>query len=117
MLIFVHWRKGPKWWTKIAPILFYSLTWLLFVVLPLSNICVAIAYLVSESNKVKADDKKSADLKTLEHQILVLLTQYSLFYTLVALSRIIEFFVLIRPGMSNMVKTYFDNKHVLEGDD
>jgi hypothetical protein len=54
VLIFVHWRKGPKWWTKIAPILFYSLTWLLFVVLPLSNICVALAYLVRSSNEAKA---------------------------------------------------------------
>lgn len=55
VLIFVHWRKGPKWWTKIAPILFYSLSWLLFVVLPLSNICVAIAYLVVKSNEAKDD--------------------------------------------------------------
>jgi hypothetical protein len=54
VMIFVHWRKGPKWWTKIAPIFFYCLAWLLFVVLPLSNICVALAYLVRSSNEAKA---------------------------------------------------------------
>jgi hypothetical protein len=74
VLIFVHWRKGPKWWTKIAPILFYSLAWLLFIVLPLSNICVVISFLVSESNKIKADDQLPEDLKKLAKQLLVLLT-------------------------------------------
>ena len=44
VLIFVHWRKGPKWWTKIAPILFYSLTWILFIALPLINIGIVIFF-------------------------------------------------------------------------
>ena len=113
VLIFVHWRKGPKWWTKIAPILFYSLAWLLFIVLPLSNICVAISYLVRKSNQAKAIESYDKILK----EIILLLFQYCLFYSLVAVCRIIEFFVLIRPAMSNMMKTYYDNKHVLEGDD
>ena len=45
VLIFVHWRKGPKCWTKIAPILFFGLTWFLFIVLPLTNIGAVIWYL------------------------------------------------------------------------
>jgi hypothetical protein len=97
VLIFVHWRKGPKWWTKIAPILFYSLTWILFIALPLINIGIVIFFFTISSD--------------------VLTDQYCLYFGLVAASRIIEFFVLIRPAMNNMIKNYYDNRIVLESGD
>jgi len=43
--------------------------------------------------------------------------QYLLYFTLVYVIRIIEFFVLIRPAMSNMTKNYYENRLVLEGGD
>lgn len=34
-LVFVHWRKGPEWWTKVSPKIFIGLTISIFFVIPL----------------------------------------------------------------------------------
>ena len=91
MLIFVHWRKGLKCWTKIAPTLFFGLVWLVFIVLPLINIGLVIWIVTA-----------------LKHEGFWI-SQYCIFFGSVSLGRITEFFISVRPAMSKMMKTYYDN--------
>jgi hypothetical protein len=41
-LLFVHWKKGPALWTKISPFIFFAVAILNYLVIPLSNILIAI---------------------------------------------------------------------------
>lgn len=38
MFIFVPWKKGPEWWVRFSPYLYYSLVHLVYVVIPIGNI-------------------------------------------------------------------------------
>lgn len=40
--IFVSWRKGPAWWTRVAPYLYYGSTILIYQILPL----ITLAYVM-----------------------------------------------------------------------
>jgi hypothetical protein len=91
VLIFVDWRKGSKCWTKIAPILFFGLVWLIFIVLPLINIGLVIWIVTALKDEG------------------FWISQYCIFFGSVSLCRIIEFFITVRPAMSKMMKTYYDN--------
>ena len=44
LFIFVSWREGPAWWTKIAPYLYYAGLQLWGIVFPLANV---IAFIVT----------------------------------------------------------------------
>jgi hypothetical protein len=44
-------------------------------------------------------------------------SQYCIFFGSVSLCRITEFFIAVRPAMSKMMRTYYDNKLVLESGD
>lgn len=42
-LIFVSWKKGPKWYKKIAPYVFFGMLLIVYIFVPLLNIGYNIA--------------------------------------------------------------------------
>lgn len=47
MLIFVHWKKGPETWIKIAPFLYVALVIVLYITLPICNLVSMIIAIAS----------------------------------------------------------------------
>ena len=46
ILIFVSWKKGPAWWTKISPYLFFALLVFVYFVVPFLNVVLAMALIL-----------------------------------------------------------------------
>jgi len=41
-MIFVNWKKGPQWWTKYSPYLYFAMIIIVYLVLPVLNISAQI---------------------------------------------------------------------------
>lgn len=46
ILVFVSWKKGPTWWTKISPYLFFALLMFVYFVVPFLNVVLALALIL-----------------------------------------------------------------------
>lgn len=47
ILIFVSWKKGPRWWTDVSHFTFGSLIFIVFLVIPIANVgltCLILVY-------------------------------------------------------------------------
>ena len=42
ILIFVHWKKGSKWYVSISPYIFFTLLMIVYFVVPVTNIIFTI---------------------------------------------------------------------------
>ena len=81
-LIFVDWKKGPERWLKHSFKLFYVFVLLIYVILPLSNLLIFLGYICS-------------DIPLVDYPV----TSYIVFTAIVCLSRLFEFFTLIRRSI------------------
>ena len=90
ILIFRTWKTGPEWWVKIAPKLYYSLLIVVYLILPSLNILVELSAAISPKIKQKNSQYMA----------------WILFYMVVCISRLIEFFVIIRPKYITDAKTF-----------
>jgi len=52
-LIFCPWKKGPEWYLKFSPKLFYTMMYLNYVILPLINLCIFILNLLNPKFEVR----------------------------------------------------------------
>lgn len=75
-MIFVPWKKGPEWYLKISPKIFYCMMYLNYVWLPLGNIGLTTFY--SANPKYVLKD--------------VPLESWVIFFTIVCFSRVVEFY-------------------------
>lgn len=88
-LIFVPWKKGPEWYLKISPKIFFFMMYLNYVVLPVINIGLTVFFTVNPAY----------DLKALP------LESWIIFFTIVCFSRLVEFF-------SSLKKTVLDDARI-----
>lgn len=52
-LIFIDWKKGPDWWLKISPFVFYTMLFSNYILVPIVNIIPAIWVTVNPSVTLK----------------------------------------------------------------
>lgn len=79
-LIFVPWKKGPDWYLKFSPVVFYILMYLNYLILPVGNMVLSAYFTLNPNYDLKA--------KPLESWVI--------FFTVVCFSRITEFFSSIK---------------------
>ena len=82
-MIFVHWKKGSERWLKYSFKVFYILLLLNYVILPVLNLLIFIYYILDPRVNLKANPVES----------------YIIFTAIVCLSRLLEFFTLIRRSI------------------
>jgi hypothetical protein len=49
ILVFIHWKKGPEWWLKISPKIYFTFLILIFMILPLINEVIALILFIIPS--------------------------------------------------------------------
>lgn len=89
-LIFCPWKKGPEWYLKISPVLFYCMMYLNYVALPVLNILLTIFFTVNPKY----------DLKILP------LESWVIFFTVVCFSRLVEFFTSLKKVVLDDARIY-----------
>ena len=90
IMIFVPWKKGPKWYTKIAPYVFFGMLLTVYIFVPLLNIGYNIATWVIPGLDNRANFYES----------------WVLFYFIVNVARILSFFTSIRCTFLAEAKIY-----------
>lgn len=88
-LIFIHWKKGPEWYLRFSPKIFFTLMYLNYVVLPVINIGLTVFFTLNPAY----------DLKSLP------LESWIIFFTIVCFSRLVEFY-------SSLKKTVLDDARI-----
>lgn len=97
-MIFVPWKKGPEWYLKFSPILVYVLLITNYLVIPAINIGLAIFFIVDPAYTLVEQSIQS----------------YVVFFNVVCISRIFEYFTLIRRTVLDEARNYLAAKKALE---
>lgn len=90
ILIFASWKKGPKWYIKIAPYLFFGMLLTVYIFVPLMNIGYNIASWVIPGIDNRANFYES----------------WVLLYFVLNIARLLSFFTSIRRTFLAEAKTY-----------
>lgn len=95
VLIFVHWKKGPEWWLKISPTIFFILLFAAFLILPALNVIISIVFICDPKYDIRAQPIES----------------YVVFFMVLYMIRIIEFFTWIRKSIFDDAMIYLQNRN------
>ena len=90
IMIFVSWKKGPKWYRRIAPYLFFAMLLTVYIFVPLLN----IGYNVSTWVMPGVDNRSN------------FYESWVLLYFVFNIARILSFFTSIRRTFLSEAKTY-----------
>jgi len=95
-LIFIPWKKGPDFYTKISPGIFYILMYLNYVVLPIGNILMSTYFTVNPNYNLK----------------IVPLESWIIFFTIVCVSRVTEFFSSIKKIVMDDARIFLETRRM-----
>lgn len=93
-LIFVPWKKGPEWYLKISPKLFFFLIYMNYVILPLGNMGLSVYFTVNPKYNLKV----------------IPLESWVVFFTVVCFSRLTEFFSSIKKIVMDDARIYIETR-------
>ena len=80
-LIFVSWKTGPAWWVAISPKLDVLMTISCYIIMPTGVMILSLYYFIADYDQMHLSPNLS----------------WVVAYSVLSLSRIIEFFVTIKP--------------------
>lgn len=80
-LIFVSWKTGPAWWVAISPKLYVLMTISCYIIMPTGVMILSLYYFIADYDQMHLSPNLS----------------WVVAYSVLSLSRIIEFFVTIKP--------------------
>lgn len=87
VLIFVHWQKGPAWWTKISPYLYYCMTMFIYVIAPIyMSILLGVLLVALQAGKLYD-------------------SVYYVYFLCVNLFRLSEYFTKVKPVIAEILLT------------
>lgn len=90
-LFFVEWKKGPKNYLKYSPYIFYTLTYLNYLIIPIAN----IGYFFILAFAVKS-------FKIRE----IFIESWVVFYVMVSFNRILEYFIEVKKNIILDARNY-----------
>jgi hypothetical protein len=93
ILIFVHWKKGPKVWRQISPYVYFSLIVFAYVLMPLANLVLGAYLWIAPNIDLQAE----------------MLESYIVFCIVLYTIRLFEFFFIIRRTVLPDARTYLAN--------
>lgn len=89
-LIFCPWKKGPEWYLKFSPALFYIMMYANYVFLPGLNLGMSIYYTLNPKYELK----------------ILPLESWVVFFTVVCFSRLLEFYTTIKKVVLDDARIY-----------
>ena len=89
-LIFVPWKKGPEWYLRISPAIFYVLVLMNYLIIPLANLGLSAYYVIDPKYDLKSQ----------------VIQSWVVFYNVVNFSRVLEYFFVIRRTILLDAKNY-----------
>ena len=89
-LIFIPWKKGPAWYLKFSHIIVYILLITNYLIITIANLGLALFFILDPSYDLKNQSVQS----------------WVVFFNIVCISRILEFFTMIRKTVLIDAKNY-----------
>jgi hypothetical protein len=89
-LIFCPWKKGPAWYLKFSPALFYIMMYANYVILPGLNLALTIYNTIFSKVSLK----------------ILPLESWVVFFTVVCFSRLLEFYSTIKKVVLDDARIY-----------
>ena len=96
-LVFVSWKKGPAWWTKISHYVFFILLLLNYIIIPLANIVVFVWYVLDPTIDLKSEPIES----------------YIIFFSVICFARIMEYVTLVRRTVVLDARIFLQQKQAM----
>ena len=93
-LIFVPWKKGPEWYLKISPKIFFVLVYMNYVILPFVNMGLSVYFTVNPHYNLKK----------------IPLESWVVFFTVVCFTRLTEFFSSIKKIVMDDARIYIETR-------
>lgn len=97
-LIFIPWKKGPAWYVKNSHVIVYILLMANYLVIPIGNLGIAMFFIIDPAYDLKNETVQS----------------WVVFFNIVCVSRILEFFTMIKRTVLLDAKNYLAAKKALE---
>lgn len=95
-LIFAPWKKGPECYLKFSPVLFYSMMYLNYVILPLFNFVLFIYYTADPRFDLKAFPLES----------------WIVFFSIICFTRLTEFFFSLKKIVMDDARIYLQTRRL-----
>lgn len=95
-LIFVPWKKGPDFYLKISPAIFFILMYLNYVILPIANLFMSTYFTLNPNYDLK--------IKPLESWVI--------FFTVVCFSRVFEFYSSIKKIVLDDARIFLQTRRM-----
>lgn len=89
-LTFIPWKKGPDWYLKFSPFVFFGFMYLNYLILPLSNIALMVYFTINPNY----------DLKVLP------LETWVIFFTIICFTRVVEYFTSTKKIVLDDARVY-----------
>lgn len=97
-LIFCPWKKGPEWYLKFSPVLFYTLMYLNYVILPLINFLLFIYFTLNPNYDL----------------INFPLESWIVFFSIICFTRLCEFFFSLKKIVMDDARIYLQTRRLKE---
>jgi hypothetical protein len=91
-LIFVPWKKGPEWYLKFSDKILYVLLIINYLALPMTNIGVFVYFIIDPVINLRETSIQC----------------YIVFFNVICVMRVIEYFTVIRRTVILDIKTYVE---------
>jgi len=98
LLIFISWKKGPKYWKTAAPFLYLGLIVISDIILPLMNLSVFFYYLFDKSIKMRDSNFES----------------WALSYAVLCIAKILELMFELRTLVINDSIMFYKLRNEIE---
>lgn len=93
ILVFIHWKKGPEWWLKISPKIYFCFLITIFIILPIFNVGLAIIFFIVPSFNLTDQPIES----------------FCVLFFVLYLIRIAEFFTWVKRSVVDDARIYLEN--------
>lgn len=97
-LIFCPWKKGPEWYLKFSPVLFFTMMYLNYVILPALNFGLFIYFTVNPNYDL----------------VVFPLESWIVFFSIVCFTRITEFFFSLKKVVMDDARIYIQTRKLQE---
>ena len=93
-LIFCPWKKGPEWYLKYSPVLFFTMMYLNYVILPTINFGLFVYFTCNQNYNL----------------VVFPLESWIVFFSIVCFTRVTEFFFSLKKVVMDDARIYLQTR-------
>lgn len=100
-LIFAPWKKGPSWYLKISPVIFFLLMYLNYIIIPGVNAALFVYYTVNPNYDLKTEALES----------------WIVFFSIICITRMTEFWFSLKKIVLDDARIFLQTRKLKQANE